>query len=123
MTHPVYFKTEDVKRVYGHGFPVFIAKDCGVYLITWDQSKPTEKYVDMACGYLADGFYLEEISPGDPRETGQPEFGEIWDASRSAVGGDDFCDEVASPLVTYKEGMDRLAIHVKEDVIEMWWVK
>jgi len=118
MTEPVYFKKEDVDRVWGHGFPVYIAKDTGVYLITWNPGTPKAPRVDMACGYLGDGFYLnEDLSPRDDMD----KFRETWNASRSAVGGDDFCDELEFPKGGVP-GLDTyLAIEVTEEEIRMWW--
>jgi hypothetical protein len=120
MTEPVYFKKEEALRVWEHGHEVCIAKDTGVYLITWNPDTPKAKCVDMACGYLEDGFYLNEnLSPKDDMDL----FSETWDASRHAVGGDDFCDPLPDPRDTLFEGATKLAIHVKPDEIEMWWVK
>lgn len=120
MTEPVYFKRDDVERLWSHGVDVSIAKDTGVYLICWDNSKNPDGPLDIACGYLEDGFYLDEkVSPKDDIE----KFSEIWDASRAAVGGDDFCDELANPIPTMPSDATMLAIEVSEETIEMWWVK
>jgi len=120
MTEPVYFMKDDVFRMWGHGHEVSIAKDTGVYLICWNPDTPQAPKVDMACGYLEDGFYLnEDLSPKDNMEL----FSETWEASRAAVGGDDFCDPLPDPIPTYVEGFTKLAVEVDEEEIRMWWEK
>jgi len=119
MPEPVLFKKDDVERMWSHGVTVSIAKDTGVYLICWDATKNPDGPLDMACGYLEDGFYLdEEVSPKDDME----KFSEIWDASRAAVGGDDFCDELPQPHES-PTGATHLAVIVEEDEIRMYWSK
>jgi hypothetical protein len=118
MTEPVYFKRADVERLWSHGVTVSIAKDTGVYLICWDEEKNPTGPLDMACGYLGDGFYLDENVT--PRQD-SAKHAEIWEASRYAVGGDDFCDELDDPLVTMRPQDLFLGIEVTEDEIRMQW--
>lgn len=118
VPEPVYFTVNDVTRMWSHGVEVSIAKDTGVYLICWDSTKNPNGPLDLACGYLEDGFYLDEtVSP----KTDSEKFAEIWEASRQAVGGDDFCDSLPAPSPQPSDAT-HLAILVKEDEIEMWWV-